>query len=114
VKKRRRLKRRRREEWFGFLKRRTVSMSAPPIYIFSVHGSNNNNSFYIDAIIMTPEKNKPIKTQPLVDSGTGGIFMDHNYAQKQGFNLMKLEYPIMAQNVDGTEKNKELSDITRI
>jgi hypothetical protein len=32
--------------------------------------------------------------------------MDQNYARKQGFNLTKLEYPIMAQNVDGT-KNKQ-------
>jgi hypothetical protein len=78
-------------------------MSAPPLYIFSVHGSENNNSFHIDAISTTPEKNKPIETQPLVDSDAGGIFMDQNYAWKQGFNLMKLEYPITAQNMDGTE-----------
>jgi hypothetical protein len=71
-------------------------MSAPPVYIFSVHGSNNNNSFHIDAIIMTPEKNKPIETRPLVDSGAGGTFMDQNYTRKQGFNLTKLEYPITA------------------
>jgi hypothetical protein len=32
--------------------------------------------------------------------------MDQNYTQKQGFNLIKLEYPITAQNVDGTE-NKQ-------
>jgi hypothetical protein len=80
--------------------------SAPPLYIFSVHGSENNNSFHIDAIIMTHEKNELIKTQPLVDSGTGGIFMDQNYARKQGFHLMKLEYLITAQNVDRTE-NKQ-------
>jgi hypothetical protein len=43
---------------------------------------------------MTPEKNKLIETQPLVDSGTGGIFMDQNYARKHRFNLTKLEYPI--------------------
>jgi Retroviral aspartyl protease len=55
---------------------------------------------------MTPEKNEPIETQPLVDSGAGGIFMDQNYAQKHRFNLTKLEYPIMARNVDGTE-NKQ-------
>jgi hypothetical protein len=47
-------------------------MSAPPIYIFSVHGSDNNNFFHINAIIMTPEINKAIETRPLVDSGTGG------------------------------------------
>jgi hypothetical protein len=80
--------------------------SAPPIYIFSVHKSDNNNSFYIDAIIKTPEKNEPIKTWPLVDSGAGGTFMDQNYAWKHRFNLMKLEYLITAQNMDGTE-NKQ-------
>jgi hypothetical protein len=55
---------------------------------------------------MTSEKNEPIKTQPLVDSGAGGIFMDQNYAWKHGFNLTKLEYLIMARNMDGTE-NKQ-------
>jgi hypothetical protein len=81
-------------------------MSAPPLYIFSVHGSDNNNSFYTNAIITTPEKNEPIETRPLVGSGAGGTFMDQNYAWKHGFNLMKLEYLIMAQNMDGTE-NKQ-------
>jgi hypothetical protein len=73
-------------------------MSAPPIYIFSVHESNDNNSFHINAIIMTPEKNELIKTQPLVNSGTGGTFIDQNYSRKQGFNLMKLEYLIMVMS----------------
>jgi hypothetical protein len=80
-------------------------MSAPPLYIFSVHGSNNN-SFHINANIVTPEKNEPIETRPLVDSGAGGTFMDQNYTWKHGFNLTKLEYPITARNVDGT-KNKQ-------
>jgi hypothetical protein len=81
-------------------------MSTPPIYILSVHGSNNNNSFHVNVIITTPEKNKLIETQPLVDSGAGGIFMDQNYTWKQGLSLTKLKYLIMAQNVDGTE-NKQ-------
>jgi hypothetical protein len=55
---------------------------------------------------MTPEKNELIETQPLVDSGAGGIFMDQNYARKHRFNLTKLEYLITARNVDGTE-NKQ-------
>jgi hypothetical protein len=81
-------------------------MSAPHLYIFSVHRSNNNNnSFHTNAIII-PEKNELIETQPLVDSGAGGIFMDQNYARKHRFNLTKLEYPITARNVDGTE-NKQ-------
>jgi Reverse transcriptase (RNA-dependent DNA polymerase) len=99
------LRRRRQEERSGFLKQRVVSMSTPPPYIFSVNGSDNNNSFCTKAIITTPEK-EPIKTEPLVDSGTGGIFMDQNYARKHRFNLTKLEYPITAWNVDGT-KNKQ-------
>jgi predicted aspartyl protease len=79
--------------------------STPPTYIFSVNGSNNN-SFNVNANIVTPEKNELIETQPLVDSGTEGIFMDQNYARKHGFNLTKLKYLITAQNVDGTE-NKQ-------
>jgi RNase H-like domain found in reverse transcriptase/Reverse transcriptase (RNA-dependent DNA polymerase)/Integrase zinc binding domain len=55
---------------------------------------------------MTPEKNESIETQPLVNSGAGGIFMDQNYARKHRFNLTKLEYPITAWNVDRTE-NKQ-------
>jgi hypothetical protein len=70
-------------------------MSMPPIYIFSVNESDNNNSFCTKAIIMTPEK-ELIETEPLVDSGTGEIFMDQNYTWKHGFNLTKLEYPIIA------------------
>jgi hypothetical protein len=84
------------EGGYGFLKWRTALMSAPPVYIFCVHGSNKNNSFHVDAIIMTPERNEPIETQPLVNSGAGGIFMDQNYARKQGLSLTKLEYPITA------------------
>jgi Retroviral aspartyl protease len=72
-----------------------------------VHGSDNNYSFHINAIIMTPEKNKLIETQPLVDSGAGGTFMDENYAWKQEFNLTKLEYPIIAWNMDGTKNKQE-------
>jgi hypothetical protein len=100
------LGRRRWETWSGFLKRRTASTSAPPLYIFSVLGSEKNNSFHINAIIKTPEKNEPIETWPLVDSGAGGTFMDQNYAWKHEFKLTKLEYPITARNVDGTE-NKQ-------
>jgi hypothetical protein len=54
---------------------------------------------------MTPEK-ESIKIKPLVDSGAGAIFMDQNYGWKHGFNLTKLEYPIMARNMDRTE-NKQ-------
>jgi hypothetical protein len=73
--------------------------------MFCLNISKSNKSVLLLSDPCT-EKNEPIKTQPLVNSGTGGIFMDQNYAQKHGFNLTKLEYPIMARNVDGT-KNKQ-------
>jgi hypothetical protein len=89
-------------------------MSAPPLYIFSVHGSDNNNSFHTNAIIMIPEKNESIETQPLVDSGAGGIFMDQNYARKHGFNLTN--WNIRSRHETWTEPkiNKEPSDTIRI
>jgi hypothetical protein len=73
------LRRRRQEIWIGFLKRRVAPTSTPLIYIFSVNESDNNNFFCTKAIITTPEK-EPIETEPLVDSGAGGIFMNQNYA----------------------------------
>jgi hypothetical protein len=33
--------------------------------------------------------------------------MDQNYTRKHRFNLTKLEYPITARNVDGTENKQE-------
>jgi hypothetical protein len=96
VKKRRKFwkKKARSSDWV-FKVEDCLDVSTSLIY-FSVHGSDNNNSFHTNAIIMTPEKNELIKTQPLVNSGAGGIFMDQNYAWKHGFNLTKLEYPITA------------------
>jgi hypothetical protein len=55
---------------------------------------------------LTTEKDETIETRPLVDSGAEGIFMDQNYARKHELTLMKLENPITARNVDGTE-NKQ-------
>jgi hypothetical protein len=78
----------------------------PPIYIFSVNGLNDN-SFLIEANIVTPEKNEPIETRPLVNSGAGRTFMDQNYARKHGFNLTKLEYLITARNVNRNENKQE-------
>jgi len=45
---------------------------------------------------------KTIETKALVDSGTGGTFIDQNFAQTKGFCLQKLEHPITVYNVDGT------------
>ena len=34
----------------------------------------------------------------------GGKFIDQNYAKRMGFKTHKLEKPLQAYNVDGTEK----------
>jgi len=45
---------------------------------------------------------KTVETKALVDSGTGGTFIDQNFARTKGFRLQKLEHPITVYNVDGT------------
>ena len=46
---------------------------------------------------------KNVETLGLIDSGAGGKFIDQNYARAAGFKLCKLETPLRAYNVDGTE-----------
>jgi len=45
---------------------------------------------------------KTVETKALVDSSTGGTFIDQNFARTKGFRLQKLEHPITVYNVDGT------------
>ena len=46
---------------------------------------------------------RSVKTFGLIDSGAGGKFIDQNYAKRMGFKTHKLEKPLQAYNVDGTE-----------
>ena len=48
---------------------------------------------------------KDVETLALIDSGAGGMFIDQQYAEGEGFHIEKLENPITARNVDGT-RNK--------
>ena len=47
-----------------------------------------------------------IETKTLLDCGARGIFLDQNFARKHNLRTTKLEQPIRAQNVDGTD-NKQ-------
>jgi len=47
-----------------------------------------------------------VDTPGLLDSGAGGKFIDQNYARKSGFKIQRLEQPLKAFNVDGTENKR--------
>jgi hypothetical protein len=47
-----------------------------------------------------------IKTQALLDSGAGGEFMDHSFAQRHNLPLYKLPRKIIMQNVDGMKNSQ--------
>ena len=46
-----------------------------------------------------------VTVKALLDSGTTGMFIDKRAAAKHGFTLQKLERPIKARNVDGTNNS---------
>jgi len=47
-----------------------------------------------------------VDTPGLLDSGAGGKFIDQNYARKSGFKIQRLEQPLKAFNIDGTENKR--------
>jgi len=49
---------------------------------------------------------KTVETKGLIDSGTGGTFMDQKFAQKHWFLTKKLEQPLIVFNVDSTLNKK--------
>jgi hypothetical protein len=55
---------------------------------------------------MSDSKVENVETLGLIDSGAGGKFVDQNFAKKSGFNILKLDHPVRAYNVDGTENKK--------
>jgi hypothetical protein len=63
-------------------------------------------SLSIPISINCAETNKSVKTLGLVDSGAGGMFIDQNYVRNSGFKIQKLDEPLIARNMDGTE-NKQ-------
>jgi len=51
------------------------------------------------------DRHEGIMIKVLLDSGTTGMFMDRQTAAGHGFKLQKLERPIAARNVDGTNNS---------
>ena len=48
------------------------------------------------------DTHKGVSVKALLDSGATGLFMSKKCAERGGFKLIKLEKPIIVQNVDGT------------
>jgi transposase InsO family protein len=57
-------------------------------------------------IQLSDNKVKNVETLGLIDSGAGGKFIDQNYAKTEGFEIIKLQRPMRALNVDGTENKR--------
>jgi hypothetical protein len=57
-------------------------------------------------LIKSDNREESVETLGLIDSGAGGKFIDQNYARNSGFRIQKLDKPLKALNVDGTE-NKQ-------
>ena len=62
------------------------------------------NAIRIPFSIAAGTDKKIVETTALIDSGAGGQFIDQNFAKN--FEVKKLEKPLKAYNVDGTE-NKQ-------
>jgi hypothetical protein len=65
-----------------------------------------SNKLSIPIKISGTEVNKNVETLGLIDSGAGCKFINQNYAKTEGFKLHKLETPLRAYNVDGTENKR--------
>ena len=91
----------------GFLKRRVTStLTSPCLDIYSISAVNDKNSFLLSTDILPKEKDETIEMKALLDCGARGIFLDQNFARKHNIKATKLEQPIRARNVDGTD-NKQ-------
>ena len=67
---------------------------SPIVDIFSVSVNMTNNSMNIPIIIQN--KKKHVNANPLIDSGTGGIFIDQNFSKQLGLKTLSLDKSILA------------------
>jgi hypothetical protein len=71
---------------------------SPYLNVYSVTIANiSRNSIYVPINIGSSKQN----VETLIDSGTGGLFIDQNFAKN--FKINYLDEPVKAYNVDGTE-----------
>ena len=91
----------------GFLKwRATLMPVSPSLDIYTVTTAHIFcNSISIPLKILRDSK-EDVETLGLIDSRAGGKFIDQNYARKTGLNIQKLDEPLKAFNVDGTENKR--------
>jgi len=52
------------------------------------------------------DTHKGVSVKALLDRGATGLFMSKKCIERGGFKLIKLERPIIVQNVDGTGNSK--------
>jgi hypothetical protein len=80
---------------------------SPSLEIYSVTTATiQSNKLSIPIKISGTEVKENVKTLGLIDSGAEGKFINQNYAKTEGFKLHKLETPLRAYNVDGTENKR--------
>ncbi|KAF8229713.1 hypothetical protein L208DRAFT_1208253, partial [Tricholoma matsutake] len=73
-----------------------------------------NQSMHLDIKVLGADGRKVIETEALLDSGAGGVFMSHEFAEENGLRLRPLERIIKVKNVDGTPNKKgEISQYAR-
>ncbi|KAF8235901.1 hypothetical protein L208DRAFT_1534893 [Tricholoma matsutake] len=69
---------------------------------------------HLDVKVLGADGRKVIETEALLDSGVGGVFMSHEFAEENGLRLCPLERIIKVRNVDGTPNKKgEISQYAR-
>src|SRR5277367_1378986 len=84
----------------------TIPMQlSPSLDVDSVVANIDSHSMNVPMTIAIDER-KSVKTDSLLDSGAGGVFIDQNYARRWHLNIQMLDTPAKAQNVDGTENKR--------
>ena len=78
----------------------------PSLNIYSVTTAFINSNKLSIPVQIDDTRVRNVETLALINSGTGGMFIDQNFAKTNGFELHKLETPMHAYNVDRTE-NKQ-------
>ena len=78
---------------------------SPSLEIYSVTVATiSRNALSIPIQVAIEQSEETVETPALIDSGAGGKFIDQNFAKQ--FTIHKLDKPLKAYNVDGTENKR--------
>ena len=66
-----------------------------------------NQSMHLP-IKMGTDMRQDIKTKVLLDSGAGGVFISHKFAEKNRLETFPLKRMISIRNIDGTSNKREM------